>query len=70
MGRVDAKSVEYILRELERLKIEIQRLEAMIIPVQRDPDIARKLQSYLNWLEMTVRRTGLMLKSFLNSKIE
>ena len=39
MERVDTKSVEYILRELERLKIEIQRLEAMIIPVQRDPDI-------------------------------
>ncbi len=42
MERVDAKSVEYILRELERLKIEIQRLEAMIIPVQRDPDIAEE----------------------------
>ena len=39
MERVDTKSVEYILRELERLKIEIQRLEAMIIPVQRDPGI-------------------------------
>jgi hypothetical protein len=24
---------------LERLKVEIQRLEAMLIPVQKDPDI-------------------------------
>ncbi len=39
MEKVNAKNVEYILKELERLKIEIQRLEAMIIPVQRDPDI-------------------------------
>jgi len=39
MEKVNARNVEYVLKELERLKTEIQRLEAMIIPVQRDPDI-------------------------------
>jgi len=39
MEKANSRNVEYILKELERLKTEIQRLEAMIIPVQRDPDI-------------------------------
>jgi len=39
MEKVNAGNVEHVLKELERLKVEIQRLEAMIIPVQRDPDI-------------------------------
>ncbi|AIY91041.1 DUF5646 family protein [Geoglobus acetivorans] len=39
MEKVSEKNVEHILRELERLKVEIQRLEAMIVPLKRDPDI-------------------------------
>ena len=42
MEKVSAKNVEYILKELERLKVEIQRLEAMLIPIQRDPDISEE----------------------------
>ena len=34
-----AENVEYVLRELERLKVEIQRLESMLMPVLRDDDI-------------------------------
>jgi len=34
-----AENVEYVLKELERLKVEIQRLESMLMPVLRDEDI-------------------------------
>lgn len=40
MEKVNARNVEYVLKELEKLKIEIQRLEALLTPVQRDPDIS------------------------------
>ena len=39
MEKIYTKNVDYFLKELERLKVEIQKLEAMIIPVQRNPDI-------------------------------
>ncbi|AEA46522.1 DUF5646 family protein [Archaeoglobus veneficus] len=29
MEKVNAENVEYVMKELERLKVEIQRLEAM-----------------------------------------
>ncbi|RLF82535.1 hypothetical protein DRN44_03765 [Thermococci archaeon] len=34
-----AENVEYVLKELERLKVEIQRLKSMLMPVLRDEDI-------------------------------
>ncbi len=33
MERADRVSVEYIVNELERLKVEIQRLEALLVPL-------------------------------------
>ncbi|NJF25145.1 DUF5646 family protein [Thermococcus sp. Bubb.Bath] len=36
------ENVEYVLKELERLKVEIQRLEAMLMPVLRDEDITEE----------------------------
>ena len=33
MEHVDKVSVEYIVNEIERLKIEIQRLEALLVPL-------------------------------------
>ncbi|GEM_PF-1629199 len=35
-------NVEYVLKELERLKVEIQRLEAMLMPVQKDDGISEE----------------------------
>ena len=40
-----AENVEYVLRELERLKVEIQRLESMLMPVLRDDDITFSFES-------------------------
>ena len=36
MERVSDANVRYVMEELERLKVEIQRLEAMLIPLVRN----------------------------------
>ncbi len=36
MERADRVSIEYIVNELERLKVEIQRLEALLVPLVKD----------------------------------
>jgi len=33
MERVSEANIKYVLGELERLKVEIQRLEAMLVPL-------------------------------------
>ena len=33
MERAERVSIEYIVNELERLKVEVQRLEALLIPL-------------------------------------
>jgi len=35
MERVSDANVRYVMEELERLKVEIQRLEAMLVPIVR-----------------------------------
>ncbi|ACS33197.1 DUF5646 family protein [Thermococcus gammatolerans] len=35
MERVRDVNVRYVMEELERLKVEIQRLEAMLVPIVR-----------------------------------
>ncbi|NJE55272.1 DUF5646 family protein [Thermococcus sp. 21S9] len=35
MERVSDANVRYVIEELERLKVEIQRLEAMLVPIVR-----------------------------------
>ncbi|WP_297536216.1 DUF5646 family protein [Thermococcus sp.] len=35
MERVSDTNVRYVMEELERLKVEIQRLEAMLVPIMR-----------------------------------
>ncbi|NJE25937.1 hypothetical protein E3E22_04735 [Thermococcus sp. MV5] len=37
-----SENVEYVLKELERLKVEIQRLESMLMPVLKDEDITNE----------------------------
>ncbi|GAB6102156.1 DUF5646 family protein [Thermococcus atlanticus] len=36
MERIDFRNIEYVMAELERIKVEIQRLEALLVPLVKE----------------------------------
>lgn len=36
MERMDFRNIEYVMAELERIKVEIQRLEALLVPLVKE----------------------------------
>ena len=36
MEKISEANIRYVMKELERLKVEIQRLEAILVPLVRD----------------------------------
>ena len=66
-----AENVEYVLRELERLKVEIQRLESMLMPVLRGDDITdEEIAELLELAKNENPKIGLTLMNSLNPKTE
>ena len=36
MERIDFRDIEYVIAELKRIKVEIQRLEALLVPLVKE----------------------------------
>ncbi|CAD5244036.1 DUF5646 family protein [Thermococcus camini] len=44
MERVSEANIKYVMEELERLKVEIQRLEAMLVPMVKNEISAEEIE--------------------------
>jgi len=44
MERISDANVRYVMEELERLKVEIQRLEAMLVPMVKNEISAEEIE--------------------------